>query len=155
MKRLVRPFSRRRIADCAVDRRATSAVEFSMIAPILILSLLSVFDLGAAFSTKLAAGHVVRAGAEGAMTGVGEAGIRDIMLASSRAPLNPQTVGPVIHVERYCTCPNADGVTVGCSFLCPGSNPTSVFYRLRATYEQKGILLPAMQLTSETRVRIR
>lgn len=130
------------------DRSGVAAVEMALIAPVLILGLLMMLDVGFAVRERVNLDHSTRTGAQAVMSNLNdETEISDIVLAAAN---EPQSV--TIAVERTCSC---GGTQVDCSNWCSATEPPSVFLNISAAKQHKGFLLPAFTLESQTHVQIR
>jgi uncharacterized membrane protein len=128
--------------------RGASALEFALFAPMVILGLLVMTDIGIAVGTRMELDRNVRAGAQAAMSlNNDEAAIEAIVLASAGAPDDID-----IDVTQTCVC---GGTAADCTLACVSGDPPSVFFAIRATRPQPGIILGERTIASETRVQIR
>ena len=144
-----------------------AAVEFAIIAPVLVLSGITAVDLGVALYQRMTIDHVLRSGAQLAMVDPGEQAVQDALQATGTKNFGPNEVAPAgstatsdttIHTgpsklrltaQRYCACPEAVGTAVACSTVCTGTVPTYIYYRLQRTKGFKGMLLgPTFQSAS-------
>ena len=149
------------------DECGASAVEFALFAPILVAVCLSTVDLGFAISERMALDHSLRIGAASAMTDPGEETVQAVIedtagknftVASSTeedgdtytADSNPITIS----ATRFCACPSAKGTAVSCTGTCSGAEPLA-FYRLNASSEYAGILLPEFNLSATLEVQVK
>jgi pilus assembly protein CpaE len=131
-----------------------SAIEFALVAPVFVLSVVVAMDIGLAVSDRTTIDHVLRAGAQSAMEGKEAAEVLKVLQAtsaknfSSSAPLT-------VAAERVCACPEASGTPVGCLTTCSGSAPPSIFVRLSASRTYKGVILPDIALNPSKQVQVR
>lgn len=141
--------------------RGTSAVEFALIAPILIVALLASADLGGAVSLRMAMDHALRAGAQAAISDPGDAAVLDVLQATASTNMslgaNQTDIGAstVFGATRFCACPEATSVAVACSTICGGSNPTYIYYRLSADRDFTGWIVPSIPMRPALQVQIR
>lgn len=150
------------------DQTGVSALEFALLAPIILLGSLAVADLALLAHQRMAIDQVLRAGAQQAMldksaSAAAEEVVKviNIMAASgnfavgSTVPVNekpPLTVG----ASRYCVCPDAtEGPHVACSTICTGAKPTLAFYSIRAQSRSSNMLLPNFSFEPQIRVQVR
>jgi Flp pilus assembly protein TadG len=106
------------------DRKGVSTLEFGLVAPVLILVLLGVFDLGNALQQSIRLESAARAGAQYAFAYPGdEAGIAAAVRANLTGWSNVVVQRPV----RVCKC--ADGTGVDCSTgTCDGGATLPITY---------------------------
>ena len=150
-----------RIREFLGCKSGVSAVEFSLIAPTLVFAVFATVDLGLGFSDRMNIEHVLRAGAQSAVTDPGDAAVLTVMsgaattnfsLAGSADPgPTPLTLSSV----RFCACPESPNTAVSCLTVCAGSEPTFIFYRLSAQKAYTPWLLPSVAFDSSIRVQIR
>jgi len=111
-------------------RRGIAAVEFALIAPILVVCLLAVYDLGRALQQQIRLNQAVEAGGLYAITWFDRTSeIVSVVSAAAGNMGNVSIYGPV----AYCQCwnsvtsaTNAQGCTFSTASVCGG---TSVFRR--------------------------
>ena len=137
-----------RAADLARCRSGVAAVEFALIAPMLIVSFLLMLDVGTAIAARMEMDRNVRAGAQAAMSLNNEvASIEAIVLASNEA-----ADALDVDVALQCRCADA---SAECTSPCAGGAAPSVFVEISAVQEVAGKLMPDRQVRSQTRVQIR
>ncbi len=147
---------RRSIAALLKSRSGVAVVEFGLVAPVIILALLSMIDVGRAIHQRLALGAALQTGAQLAMSDPGAEAVRAAVEMADTATAPSASRGPLsISVSRTCTCASDTGVSVDCAATCPGSRPTEIAYSLRAESTMAGILLPTISFSAEGRVRVR
>jgi Flp pilus assembly protein TadG len=130
------------------DDRALSSVELAVFAPLLILGLLAMVDVGVSFATRMEMDRNVRAGAQAAMSLNNDSNaIRGIVLASASDPQ-----GMAVRVDMNCTC---GATTAACSVACAGGDAPSVFFSIIARRTVDGVILGNRTLESSTRIQIR
>lgn len=140
-----------------------SAVEFTLLAPVLVVGAFSTADAGMAIYEKMMIGQALRAGAQLAMAGAEKDDVLDVLrqvasenftLAGSAeaAPggaasggMAAESKSLAVSVSRYCACPGTTFVQVGCGGICDTGLPAR-FYRLTATKTFDGVILPAFSL---------
>lgn len=150
--------------ELKTSEAGVSAVEFALIAPVLALGLVATADLGLALYERMTIDHVLRAGAQAAMTDPGAAQVDKVLqstLAERPTPANV-TLKPV---KRYCVCPEDADVTPDAAPACGTTTPCAnaaqqfVYYRLEAAkaYQPMSLpeMLPAFQLGSAMQVQVR
>lgn len=143
-------------------RAGSSAIEFAIAAPMLLLSLITVTDIGLAMQERMNLDQSVRAGAEFAMNNVSDVEtIKEMVRASatgsygqSRNDVVSNT--PTVTVPpAYCECPEARGTAVACGALCAGDIPPSIFYDISATRLYDAIFVPDFTLATQITVQVR
>lgn len=155
-----RPWSRVRRWMGADD--GVSAVEFALLAPMLVFALLATVDLGFALAEHMTIDHVLRAGAQSA-TAAGNASSIDQVLritaANNFAVAAPGAAGDdsslALEVERLCSCAGQPDTAVDCSTTCPGEAPTQIFYALSGEKTYSGTVLPQFRLAPSLQVQVR
>lgn len=129
------------------DQRGASALETALFAPVLVLGLLGMADVGLAVGVRMELDRVVRSGAQAALTlDNGAVGIRALALATSAAP-----AGLEVEVALTCSCA---GAAASCTATC-GAGAPSVYYDIAATRRHDGFLFGEREIASSTRVKIR
>lgn len=138
------------------DRLGGSAVEFGLIAPMIVAGLLSVVDVGGAVNERIKLDGILRAGALVAMSDPGVEAVREtIGVVDTGQGAATQRGSLTLDVRRYCACLTDTATTVACNATCAGAQPTAIFYRLTSGTTFDGMLLPRIRLGAESRVRIR
>ena len=144
------------------DKRGSSAVEFAVGAPVLLIGLIIVTDVGLAVSDRMNLDQSVRAGAEFAMNNVeDETTLEDMVRSAATGAYGDQLNDinssdiPNVDVTKTCECPDAGGVSVSCDQLCTGDLPPSIYYDFAATKDYQGIFIPNITLETEMKVQVR
>ncbi|MGR3593970.1 MAG: TadE/TadG family type IV pilus assembly protein [Limimaricola soesokkakensis] len=139
-----------------------SAIEFALLAPVLVVALLGTVDLGLALNERMAIDHVLRAGAQSATAGNDLATIDRVLRNTAKQNFTlaePDTAGNdtalALTISRLCTCPEQPKMAVTCSATCTGSAPTQIFYAFAGKKTYSGNLLPRFTLSSALRVQVR
>jgi Flp pilus assembly protein TadG len=151
-----------RIFQFCSDRRGSSAVEFAVGAPVLLVGLIIVTDVGLAVSDRMNLDQSVRAGTEFAMNNVEDETTLEEMVKSAatgaygdqRNDINPDDV-PTVDVTKTCECADTPGVAVSCTNLCTGDLPPSIYYQFAANKLYKGIFIPDFSMETEMKVQVR
>jgi Flp pilus assembly protein TadG len=142
---MVRPSRLLRLARCEAGIAAT---EFAIFAPMLIIGMLMMVDVGRAVGARMEMDRNVRAGAQAAMSLNNDlSSIRGIILASTEQPDNL-----TVDVNMQCAC---SGESASCTAQCTSGEAPSVFVEISALQPYGGIIMPERTLTSLTRVQIR
>jgi pilus assembly protein CpaE len=143
-------------------RDGSSAIEFAIAAPMLILSLITVTDIGLAMQQRMNLDQSVRAGAEFAMNNVSDVEtIKEMVKSAATGSYGQQrndvtSNAPTVTVPpSYCECPDAKGTVVPCDQLCTGDVPPSIFYDISATRLYDAIFIPDFTLASQITVQVR
>jgi len=123
----------------------TSAVEFALVAPVLVAGLMGMVDLGFAFERRMDMDGALRALAQRAMQDPGLATLRDS--ASRLAQEAPYT----LTVTAMCACVGEANCTEPCA------DPADlVGYRIAATANYDSLVTPAsFDLSSTVEVQVR
>ena len=151
-KALLRCFTR--------NSKGASAVEFSLIAPVLIFSVLLMVDVGMALGERMELDHIVRTGAESAMIKHDEEKVLLVMrsiavqsFTSSQTGTETQSAQPLsLSANRYCACGDA---TVSCAVACATDEPPNVFFDIGARKPYSGMLLPDLNFSAKMLVQLR
>ncbi len=131
----------------------TAGLEFAIIAPVLILAVLSTADIGFAIHETFEIDQTLRNGAQAALSDPGEGQVEAVLSTISNN--NGEQSGTSWTVSRFCACPETITAQTSCSTTCNAQRPTSIFYEIeiRRTYE--GIFLPARNLIRSASVQVR
>lgn len=136
------------------SQAGVSALEFSLLAPIILLGSLSVADIAFLAYQRMAIDQILRIGAQQAMLDKSTSPTAEDIVMTLKIMATSNKF--VANASRYCVCQNAiDSPHVACSTICTGSKPTLAFYSIRATSMSSNMLLPNVSLTSEIRVQVR
>ncbi|HEV2561831.1 MAG TPA: TadE/TadG family type IV pilus assembly protein [Rhizomicrobium sp.] len=136
-------------------RGANVALEFALAAPILVILLVGLVELGFALYASMQIQYAVETGAEYAVEhGWDSAGI---VAAVQNAGHNAGIAASPAPVQ-FCGCPNAGAIaTVSCSATCTSGAPASRYVRVSASVAHvaliPGLPLPAT-LTARSTVRL-
>jgi Flp pilus assembly protein TadG len=140
--------SRQLIFGFARDQRGVSAVEFALVVPVLLISLLGVTDIGNAVYKRADMESALRAGVQYFMNGGDE-------LAKAEDVVNESWTtkpdGVTILAERFCLC---DAVEHACNVLCDDDTYPASYNRIRATATFPGVLMEN-SYEAEQSVRVR
>lgn len=146
----------------ARSERGTSAIEFAVCAPVLIVGLLVVTDVGLAVNERMRLDQAARAGAEFAMNSVDDGDtIEDMVKASATGAygedlndLDSSKI-PEVEAEMFCECPDAPGVAAACDNLCTGEVVPSAYWRIEASKDFNGVFVPAFPIATQITVQTR
>lgn len=130
------------------DERGVSAVEFALTAPVLLISLLGVVDVGTAVYKRADMEAALRAGIQYFMNGGEDLDTAEnVVLESWTTKPN----GVNVAADRLCLC----GTTVAsCNALCGDGTTPLTFNRIQATAVFPGILMNNSYATDQS-VRVR
>lgn len=130
------------------DRRGASALEFGIIAPMLVLGLMAMVDVGLGLGVRMELDRIVRAGAQAAISLNNDAdAIEALVVASSGSPVDLS-----VEVERLCSCGDA---AASCTAVCGSGDAPEVFYAIAAERPHAGLFFGERQVASQTRIKIR
>lgn len=134
------------------DRRGVSAVEFSLIAPVLVLGGFATVDAGMAVYEEMMITQTLRSGAHLAIQAESEAQVLAVLQALASENFTVASGTPAVGelsaaVTSYCICPDATGTPVACTSICTGGGAPNRFYSLSASKQFTGVMLPAMTLS--------
>lgn len=137
------------------DGRASGSatVEFAVIAPVLIMAVLSTADIGFAIHESFEVDQTLRNGAETALGDPGEPKVEAVLAAVDAAGVGQSTT--TWTVERYCACSDSGSAQTSCSTTCAGDRPTAILYDITGVRAYPGILFPARDLTRSATLRVR
>lgn len=139
------------------DESGVSAVEFSLLAPFMVLGVFSTVDAGMAVYDKMMISQVLRAGSHAAIAGEAVADVRTILEATAADNFTVATGAPnagelALDVVQYCNCPDNLGIVVACGTPCDGGGNPTQFYELSASLLFDGVMLPSFTLDGEMSV---
>lgn len=138
------------------DPAAGSAgIEFAIIAPVLILAVLSTADIGLAIHETFEIDQALRNGAEAALKDPGQSRVEAILEAVDQTGGGQYST--TWSAPRYCACPETPDTETDCSITttCNGRRPTAIFYKIEGVRAYPGIFLPARNLTRSASVQVR
>lgn len=160
------PGARLRLAVGRLLRSATgvSAVEFAILAPLLVLGAFGTADAGRAIYQRMMIGQSLRAAAQLAMAGADEDAVRSVFqeVASENFTIAPEGTDAsnadgdtlAIAVQSYCACPSQSFVQIGCTTVCSTGIAATRFYRLFAGKSFDGIMLPDFPISGAIDVMV-
>ncbi len=132
----------------------TAGVEFAIIAPVLILAVLSTADIGLAIHETFEVDQAMRNGAEAALRDPGESHVETILNAVDDT--GGGQLSTAWNVDRYYACPDTPNTRLEVdSRNCNGNRPTAIFYEIEGIRAYSGIILPARNLTRSASVQVR
>ncbi len=128
--------------------RGASAIEFALLAPVLIVTILGTVDVGRALTEQMSLSSLLRTGAQTAMAGGDLSRINQVLHAAKDDSI-------ALEVVRVCACPENAGATVNCSTTCAGLAPTAIYYHINAEKTFSGAFLPDIPLSRSLQVQVR
>lgn len=132
----------------ARDRKGVSAIEFALIAPVLVISLLGVVDIGNVVYQRADMESALRAGVQYFMNGGDDlANAEDVVNVS----WTTKPEGVSIVADRFCMC---GAVEHACNELCDDDTYPQSFNRLRTVATFPGILTETSH-AAEQSIRVR
>jgi len=150
MRRLVQRFL------CDEDR-GTSATEFALIAPILILMALCTVDVGRGFYYNMQVQNAAQAGARyAALHGFDQTSVSNAIAAATSNSGISASPAPV----QFCGCPSDSGISAtDCESLCPGGSAAGRYVTASAqavynTVFSYPVIADHVTLTSQSTLRI-
>jgi Flp pilus assembly protein TadG len=139
-----------------------SALEFALIAPAFVIGFLTAMDLGLAAHQHMTMDHILRAGAQSAMSDPGVTNVLNILNIAAAQNFtvdgsSPSNGKPLLTLtaNRYCACPDTMTPTNDCSIICKVPKPALAFYSLRAERVYDGIFVPPFTLAPKLEVQVR
>ena len=159
-------WARKKQSALSRDERGTAAIEFGLLAPILVLACLATVDVGLAIGERMEIDHTLRASSIGAMGDIGEEEVRDLVEAVASESFtirseDPDAIGTstehlAVAVERFCACPESVSAQVNCtSGTCANSAKPYLYYRLSAEKDYSPMLLPTIPLRGSVLVQVK
>lgn len=120
------------------DRRGSAAIEFGIIAPVLLIMLVGVIELGFAVHESMQVQDAAEAGALYAgKHGWKPAEISAAVVSATGADNITASPAPV----QFCGCPGTGGIAeVACDASCPSGDPVEVYVRVSASMPHSAIL---------------
>jgi hypothetical protein len=142
--------------DCVRDGGGIAAIEFAVIAPVLVLMFICLTDLGLGISAKMQVDNAAQYGAQYALAnGYNASAITSAVKASS--DMTSLNVAPTL----ICGCPGSNGVLprLSCAAPCPDGSMPGSFAHVSVTHTYVTLLpypgLPAsFNLASQSTVRL-
>lgn len=143
-------------------RSGAAATEFAIAAPIVLLAIIVMADLGFAIGRHITLDQSVRAGAEFVMMGVDDTTrIEDLVFAAATG-YGKETVseetdasdkGPTVDVTEVCRCPGAD-VEVACTTTTCSAGDPSRFFSIVAYEAYDPLFIDKLDLSVSLQVQV-
>ena len=132
----------------------TASVEFAIIAPVLVLAVLSTADIGLAIHEASEVDQALRNGAEAALSDPGKSRVEAVLAAvDSTGGGQSSTEWSVV---RYHACPERPDTHSESPILtCSGSRPSAIYYEIEGVRPYVGIFLSSWDLTRAASVQVR
>lgn len=144
------PFTPRyRRPSVLLEEQGASAIEFALLAPVLLIALMGTVDVGRALTQQMALGSILRTGAQSAIAGGEVSSVNRILLAAK----GDDSV--LVNVAQMCACPESPQAAVACSTTCAGPGPTAIYYSLTAEKTFSGLFMPGRTLRQSLQVQVR
>lgn len=141
-----------RLSALVACAKGVSAVEFSLLSPVLVTGALATTDAGMAVYQKMMITQALRSGAHSAIAAESEAQVLTILQATAADNFTVASGSPspgelAVNVDSYCVCPSDMATQVACTTVCTGGTSPNQFYQLTATQEFQSVLLPHFNLS--------
>ena len=144
------------------DSAGVAAIEFALLAPVMLFMLLGALDVSGALQERLSMGHVLRVGAQAAMTVTpGPAATMQARIDTAVKPVmqavitnTPALAGSVATAD-LCQCPVTLTQAAPCAALCSGAAAGSVHIVLGLDRTRHSLLLADFNLSLDLAVEIK
>jgi hypothetical protein len=138
------------------DERASTAIEFGLFVPLLVILLVGIFEIGFAMYGAMQVHNAAEAGLiYAAKKGWDQAGIAGAVVSSSGSSQIQASPAP----SKFCGCPSVSGVqSLACNAKCANGDTPGEYIRIEASLDRKtlfaktGLSLPA-KLTAQVILR--
>ena len=129
------------------ETSGVAAVEFAIVAPLLLFGLVAMVDTGVMATTRMEMDRNVRAGAQAAMSLNNDpAAIETIVLASAGDPADME-----VSATMVCAC---NETAASCTTPCESGEAPSVYFDIAAERPYGGVLVSRV-IRTQSRVQIR
>lgn len=140
------------IRDFVRQTGGSAAVEFALLAPVIVLMMVSTFDVGTSISQRMALDGVLRNGIQTAMNdGSVDQILNSMQVAADGSFGEGQTQ---LSAVQICSCDTAGGGAVSCDTTCVGG-PPNIFVEMSAQLSPDSVMLPSLTLAPTIIVQIR
>jgi pilus assembly protein CpaE len=133
---------RRAVGAFRQRQDGVSAVEFALVAPVMIGALLGMVDIGMAINERMSIDHVVRAAAQVAISDPGAATVQQVLEDLSAGK------GYIVVADYYCPCPGNEACAEPCS---DPAEHTGYVLRAETTYVS---MITPLEIPMESVVRV-
>jgi pilus assembly protein CpaE len=128
-----------------------SAVEFAILAPVLVLGTFGMIDTGMAIYERMMMNQVLRAGAHPALQGANDTVVLAVLeetAADNFTVADGEAAADELEldVETSCACPGDADASAMCGAPCDSGATALRFYRLTASKTFQGVILPEFTL---------
>lgn len=135
-------------------RRSVSGiatVEAALVAPVLIILLIGLVDIGRYVSDRGKMTRAVKSGSHYFMVGGGDVDAARTIIRSNLANAFGDRYAPTVTVTQYCQC----GASVNaCNTNCSNGNAPNAYFKMTMNAEYKGVFLNrAHEIDDEVRIR--
>lgn len=139
----------RRVHRILSSRRGAAAIEFALIAPVILVALTGIVNYGLAMFDKMQMQSAARSGAQLALLDAGDtAAIKQAVVDSTNLGITTSDVT----TTQFCECANATIIT--CGNTCSDGSTNRYFMTVTATYNHTLLLLgTTVALTGSATVR--
>lgn len=144
------------LSDFARDESGLAAIEFALLAPVLLLAFLAMTDFGFAVYERMRLDQITREAAAASMSGASTTTL-DALVAAEIANLGGTIGGnPITYTAPTlsCSCPGSETAVV-CQTICVGDEPTQVFMSISVNLVHDAFILGDFNLNSTLRVQTR
>ena len=135
------------------EEYGVAAVEMGLVAPVLMLAVVTMSDLGFAIHERLEIDQALRNGAQRAITDPGETAVAAVLTLIE--PTGAGMSSTTFTVDRYCACAETPTSEATCSTTCADNKPTSIFYELTGRREFTGFLMSTETITRTSVIQVR
>jgi len=152
--------ARRAFATLRRQEGGAAAIEFGLLGPTLLLSLVVMADVGLALSERMTLDHILRSGAQPAMADLGASNVNATIAVAAEAQKFPVCSAgspangsfcPTVVVS--CFCPDGSTATCASPTACPVT--FQKVYTISATRTRKSIILPDFNFQLSLKVQTR
>lgn len=129
-----------------LGRKGIAALEFGLLAPVLLIAITGVLDYGIALYYKMQLSTAVRAGIQIAATDPTNANLTAIITEAATGATGLTGI-TVPAPTTFCECSNNPNTAVGCASTCAGGTLQS-FLTLTVNYTYAPLFLPAAAISN-------
>lgn len=129
-----------------LGRKGIAALEFGLLAPVLLIAITAVLDYGIALYYKMQLSTAVRAGIQIAATDPTNANLTAIITEAATGATGLSGIS-VPAPTTFCECSTSPNVTVSCASSCAGGT-LQTFLALTVNYTYTPLFLPAAAIAN-------